>query len=58
MYPRLLALAELAWTNPEAKNYDDFLRRLNDEYLFMDSHGLYYYDMRNPARHPEPSYKN
>lgn len=27
MYPRMLALAEVAWSNPENKNYDDFHSR-------------------------------
>lgn len=30
LYPRLFALAEVAWSRPEAKNYDDFHRRALD----------------------------
>lgn len=31
LYPRALALAEVAWTNPEKKDYKDFCRRLDDD---------------------------
>ena len=27
MYPRMLAIAEIAWSNPEVMNYDDFRAR-------------------------------
>lgn len=30
LYPRTVALAETAWTTPEKKNWDDFLRRLEN----------------------------
>lgn len=25
IYPRILALAEVAWSDPSVKNYDDFM---------------------------------
>ena len=31
LYPRALALAEIAWTNSERKDYTDFLRRLDGD---------------------------
>ncbi|MBR1387167.1 MAG: family 20 glycosylhydrolase [Alloprevotella sp.] len=31
LYPRALALAEVAWTNAERKDYKDFCRRLDDD---------------------------
>jgi hexosaminidase len=31
LFPRMLALAEVAWSAKENKNYDDFLRRLRYE---------------------------
>lgn len=55
VFPRLLALAELAWTRAENMDYQAFQKRVNKEYEFMDSLGLYYYDMRNPSAHPEPA---
>lgn len=42
-YPRALALAEVAWTQTDRKDYADFLRRLNNAYVRMDKHGLNYY---------------
>ena len=57
-FPRLLALAELAWTKTENMNYDNFLMRLDKEYRYLDKMGIYYYDVRNQDNHPEPPYKN
>lgn len=54
-WPRLCALAESAWTLPEAKDYASFEQRLDDAYLLFDNLGIYYFDHREPARHPEPS---
>lgn len=31
-YPRALALAEIAWTQPENKNWDSFINRLDNQY--------------------------
>jgi len=45
-FPRLLALAELAWTKTENMNYDNFLMRLDKEYRYLDKMGIYYYDVR------------
>ena len=53
-FPRLIALAEKAWTREENMNYEDFLRRLDSAYEYLDSLGIKYYDARNPDRHPEP----
>ncbi|HEY0299355.1 MAG TPA: beta-N-acetylhexosaminidase [Arachidicoccus sp.] len=33
VFPRMAALAEVAWTQPQYKNYDDFKTRLQDEIL-------------------------
>ena len=53
-FPRLIALAEKAWTREENMDYDDFLRRLDYVYEYLDSKGIRYYDSRDPGRHPEP----
>ena len=37
-YPRVLALSEIAWTQPEKKNYNDFLRRLDNACVRLDEH--------------------
>ena len=55
-YPRLIALAELAWSSK--LDYDSFLARLESVYDWMDGKNLYYYDSRNPSRHPEPACPN
>lgn len=34
-YPRALALAEVAWSKPADRNFDDFQRRLQSQYLLL-----------------------
>lgn len=36
MYPRFYAVAEVAWTPAEAKNYTDFLARIRKQYARLD----------------------
>lgn len=54
IFPRLIALAEKAWTRTENLNYDCFLKRLAREYTFLDTYSLYYYDFREGMRRVEP----
>ena len=54
MFPRICALAESAWTEPEHKNFRDFSRRMEYSYRLFDQAGIYYFDTRDPQRHPEP----
>lgn len=54
IYPRLCALAEAAWTKPENKSYDSFSLRMESAYKLFDEMGIYYFDPRDPGRHPEP----
>lgn len=54
-FPRICALAEAAWTCAEAKDFDSFNLRMEDAYRLFDSLNLYYFDPRNPERHPEPA---
>lgn len=35
IFPRILALAEMAWSKKEHKNYSDFLSRLNESLKFL-----------------------
>ncbi len=42
-YPRVIALAELAWTPIDKKNFKDFSRRLNNAYVRMDAFGINYH---------------
>ena len=44
LYPRALALAEIAWTQTQNKDYRDFCRRLdNDASLRLNAHHINYY---------------
>ncbi|MDR2627900.1 MAG: family 20 glycosylhydrolase, partial [Dysgonamonadaceae bacterium] len=36
MYPRFFAIAEVAWTPQEGKNYEDFLKRVGKQYPRLD----------------------
>ena len=42
-YPRVLALSEIAWSALERKDYDDFLRRLENQRVRLDKHGIKYF---------------
>ncbi|WP_439182718.1 family 20 glycosylhydrolase [Carboxylicivirga taeanensis] len=43
VYPRLLALAEVNWTAKENKDYESFARRINNQLVRMDQHGINYH---------------
>lgn len=40
--PRLIALAEVVWSKPENKNFENFLKRLNTNKVILDNWQLYY----------------
>lgn len=42
-YPRAIALAEVAWTQKDKKNYDDFTDRLQHQYLLLQRLHVNYY---------------
>lgn len=42
-YPRLIALAEVAWTGKDRKNYKDFERRIDNQLVRLDMHNVNYY---------------
>lgn len=42
-FPRLLALSEIGWTPLQDKNYNDFLRRMQDQYRLLQRHFVNYY---------------
>ena len=54
VFPRLIAIAERAWTQQGNLDYHDFLKRLENEYGYLDSINVYYYDFRDFDHHPEP----
>ena len=43
LYPRLMALAEVAWTAPEKKDWEDFQRRLDNMQVRLDERGIGYH---------------
>jgi hexosaminidase len=43
LLPRLCALAEIAWTSPEIKNYDLFSERLQNHLRFLDVNQIRYF---------------
>ncbi len=43
IYPRLIALAEVTWSQPARKKYADFERRINNQRVRLDMHGIGYY---------------
>ena len=43
MYPRSLALAEIAWSDIERKNYMDFERRIENACVRLDGHDINYH---------------
>lgn len=42
-YPRMLAVAEVGWTQPEKKDFVDFSRRLDNAAVRMDQHQVNYH---------------
>ena len=42
-YPRAVALAEIAWTELDKKDYKDFERRMNNAYVRLDGIGVNYH---------------
>ena len=46
-FPRMLAMAEVLWSQPENKDYADFRRRLASHLVRLDKQGVKYHN-------PEP----
>ena len=53
LFPRMIAMAESAWSNENQKDYEFFQQRMEDCYKFLDEQDIYYYDARHPEAHPE-----
>lgn len=43
IYPRIIALAEVGWTQKENKAYEDFLRRMDPQFVRLDLQGINYH---------------
>ena len=55
-YPRMLAVAEVGWSQPESKDFKDFSRRLDNAAVRMDHHHINYH-IPMPEQ-PEGSYNH
>ena len=48
-FPRLIAVAETAWSSSEKKNFSDFLKRMKKDKVFFDykhyTYGCHFLDM-------------
>lgn len=53
LFPRITALAESAWTQPQHKDYSDYQGRLKKHLSIYAKEGLYYYDPFNPEKYNE-----
>lgn len=53
-FPRLIALAESAWTSPGAKDWSRFCMRLPSFLDYLKEQGIYYFDVIHPQETPEP----
>ncbi len=43
LYPRMLAVSELNWTPNEKKDYNSFEKRINNQLVRLDNHGINYH---------------
>jgi hexosaminidase len=57
LFPRIAALSESAWSAPDTRNFDDFMRRLPLHLKQYQDNKLYFYHPGMPDRHPEPVYQ-
>lgn len=42
LFPRLLALSEVLWSNPQQRDYADFLQRVRSHYPLLEAMGIKY----------------
>ncbi|WP_430972779.1 family 20 glycosylhydrolase [Sunxiuqinia rutila] len=43
IYPRIIALAEVGWTQKENKDYADFVKRMDPQFVRLDLHNINYH---------------
>lgn len=57
LYPRLLALAEVAWSAPQRKSYPDFHKRALSAVEWLRKQGYHPFDLKNEIGHrPEATH--
>ena len=54
-FPRLVAVAESAWTPAKSKECSLFMQKLPYFLQFLGEKGIYYFNPFNPESTPEPS---
>ncbi|HEY0668422.1 MAG TPA: beta-N-acetylhexosaminidase [Sphingobacteriaceae bacterium] len=54
IFPRMLALAETAWTNNEMKDYVSFKNRVKEHNKLFRLNNIYFYDLDETAKNGEP----
>ncbi len=52
-YPRACAIAEVTWSDPKHKNWNDFKRRLDVQLERLKAQGVHY---RAPRKAADPGY--
>lgn len=55
VFPRLVAVAESAWTAAKAKEYSVFMRKLPCFLEYLEELGIYYFNPFQPDARPEPT---
>ena len=53
LFPRIGALAEAAWTQPETRNFPAFKARLAKHLVLYQKQDIYFYNPLHPAAKPE-----
>jgi len=56
VFPRLCAMAEVAWSPAEARDWADFSRRMSDHYRRLDAMGVTYYIPPPTADPPDTTF--
>src|SRR5690606_22340586 len=54
IFPRIAALAEVAWTPTDRQAFEPFSNILKQHLSWYKQQGIYYYDPFQPSNHPEP----
>lgn len=56
VYPRIIALAENAWTAREQKDIENFDLRLKEQFRLLRADDIYFNNPFDPTEHGEPSF--
>ena len=56
VYPRIIALAENAWTAREQKDIENFDLRLKEQFRLLRADDIYFNNPFDPTEHGEPPF--